>query len=202
MDYCKAIDRVIAALNYYHILFITPLSEKYGKDPEALFEAFVDDLYPRRKMLNDYIHWALYHKDSESLLEMRKQLQIMCDRASQCRATRRHYRDRRSDGNGTDAMESKWFHEIMDSIHFTVYHLHELGLRMSVETKLALKDEEKDKFQFVQEGLKRMAKDVESKRDNFRTERLDGVGSSKYTLQVDTGDVNKRGSQPHKSHGL
>ena len=141
--YCKAVGRVTAALNYYHILFITPLSAKYGKDPESMFEAFIRDLYPRRKLLDDYIHWVLHHLDPDSLLKLRRKMQLMCDRVNDCRATTRHYRDRRNDGNG---VESNWSHEIMDRIHFNVYHLEEVGLRVpkeAMESELASNDDGK-----------------------------------------------------------
>ena len=196
-------DRVIAALNYYHILFITPLPEKYGKDPEALFEAFVEDLYSRRKMLEDYIHWVLHHKDPESLLDIRKQLQIMCDRVKHCRAAARHYRDRRNDGNGAEGTESKWFHEIMDSIHFNVYHLNECGLRVSLETVMAQNDgEEQDESILFDRGLKMMAKELESKQNNFRTERLDGIENAKFTLKVSGQNISEHVTGSDNGHGL
>ena len=194
---CKAVDRVVAALDYYHFLVLAASGHKLVDDPQAAFSAFCEELYSRRHLLNDYIHWVLHHKDPESVQLLRSRLHFICDSAKHCGATTRHYRGRRGDGNGADDAPPNWFTEKMDCIHFNVYHLNELGLRVSAETmesELAPNDEKQDESHLVDLALKRMTEIIEAKRALFSTERLDGATNSKFTLQID--------EQKESGHGV
>ncbi len=185
---CGAMVRVTTALNYHMFLVSASMASKYGSDPVMAFTSFCEELYPKRALLNDYIHWVLHHHDAESAMVLRKQLHFVCESAKRCGATTRHYRDRRGDGSGAaDGVESNWFIDKMDCIHFNVYHLHELGLRVPADTAqsvLAPDGDEQDESQSVDLALKRMAETVEAKRALFSTERLDGAANSKFTLQI------------------
>ena len=186
---CKAMERIITALRYYQQLVLSANTVKYGKDPRAVFNSFCNDLYPKGAMLNDYIHWVLHHKDEESLKAIRKQLNFICESAKQCGATTRHYRDRTQGDNEGDNDESSWFTEQMDRVHFNIYHLHELGLRVSaevLESEVGPDDDEKqDESHLFDLAMKRMAREMKEKRGVFGSERLDGSTNAKFTLKVD-----------------
>ena len=180
---CKAMDRVVAALDYYQFLVIGATAKQLVDDPRAAFTAFCEELYPKGVLLNDYIHWVLHHKDPRSVKAIRGRLQFVCESAKLCGATSRHYGDRRVGGDGAN-----WFTEKMDSMHFNIYHLYELGLRVSPEVmqkEMASGDEEQDESDLVNSSLKRMGREIETKRALFSTERLDGATNSKFTLQID-----------------
>tara|TARA_B100001765_G_scaffold210329_1_gene171483 strand:- start:401 stop:1135 length:735 start_codon:yes stop_codon:yes gene_type:complete len=194
---CQAADRVVAALDYYQFLFFAASAPSLVAEPEAAFAAFCEEMYSKRHLRNDYIHWVLHHRDPESVQLTRSRLQFTCDSAKHCGATTRHYRDRRGDDNGADDAPSNWFTEKMDCIHFNVYHLNELGLRVSAETmesELAPNDEKQDESHLVDLALQRMTEIIESKRALFSTERLDGATNSKFTLQID--------EQKESGHGV
>ena len=186
---CKAVDRIITALRYYQQLVLSANTVKYGKDPRAVFNTFCNDLYPKGAMLNDYIHWVMNHKDEQSMKAIRKQLNFVCDSAKNCGATTRHYRDRTQDGNGGDETESSWFTEQMDRVHFNIYHLHELGLRVSaevLESEVGPDDDEKqDESHLFDLAMKRMAREMKEKRGIFGSERLNGSANAKFALKVD-----------------
>ena len=186
---CKGLDRVIAAMDYHQWLAVNPLDEKYGDDPKAAFIAFCDELYPRIAMLNDYIHFVEHHADPASIEYIKSRLQMQCQNATKCAATSRHYRDRRQDDHS--GMESNWYIDRIDTIHFMVHHLTELGLRVSAEVmeSVVISDDEKVNESVLFDGaLKRMAEEVESKQAVFPTERLDGVVNAKFTLQINQGN--------------
>ena len=185
---CKAIDRVVAALDYYQFLVLAPKAAKYGKEPRTAFTSFCHELYPKKVMLNDYIHWVLHHKDPESIKAIRGRLHFLCESAKRCGAATRHFRNRRDDIDEDDDVAPNWFIDKMDSIHFNVYHLTELGLRVPaevMESGLAPNDEKQDESNLVDEALRRMGREIESKRTVFSSERLDGAVNSKFTLQID-----------------
>ena len=188
--YCKAVERIIAALDYHQFLVNGGLDAKYGDDPKSVFIAFCEDLYAKSAVLNDYIHFVNHHADDEGLGYIRGRLHFQCDSVVKCGATSRHYRDRREDSHsGTnDSDASNWFIERIDSIHFMVHHLHELGLRVSMEkiqSELMIDDETEDKSILVDLGMKRMAKEIDTKRSFMSTTRLDGGENSKFTMTVE-----------------
>ena len=129
---CKGLDRMIAALDYHQFTIVHELNEKYGDDPKELFIAFCDELYPRTAMLEDYIHFVEHHADPSSIEYIKGRLHFKCESATKCGATTRHYRDRRNDVN--NGIEFVWCIDRIDSIHFMVHHLTELGLRVSADT--------------------------------------------------------------------
>ena len=194
---CFALRRLSVALDYYQFLALSPKTAKYGNEPLTTFTVFCRDFYPKRHLLDDYIHWTLYHRDPESIESMKSNLHFVCDSVKRCGATTRHYRDRRVDGDGAEEMESNWFVLKMECLHFNVYHLHELGLRVSTDERtsdLVSNQEEDDDTDLVDVALQRMAKVIESKRALFSTERLDGATNSKFTLQID--------EQKESGHGV
>lgn len=179
-------DRVVAALDYYQFLVLGAAAAELVEDPKSTFTAFCDELYPKRMLMDDYIHWVLHHKDPENIKALRARLHFICESAKLCGATSRHYRERQNDGKGADDA-TNWFTEKMDVLHFNVYHLHELGLRVEpdvIQKEVATDHEETDEAHSVKLALQRMAEVVEAKRAAFSTERLDGNSNSKFTLKV------------------
>ena len=183
--HCQSLERVVAALDYYQFLVLSKETAKYGTEPKAAFTSFCEELYPKKVLLNDYIHWVLHHKDPESVKALRKRLQFLCDSATSCGATTRHYRVRGDDEDGAEDAPPNWFVDKMDSIHFNVYHLNELGLRVEVDSaENTSEDEKRGDSDLVDQDLKNMTKVIEAKRAFFSNERLDGAANSKFTLQI------------------
>ena len=175
---------------------MNPLDEKYGDDPRAAFVDFCDQLYSKKEMLNDYIHFQEHHSDPKTIDHIQGRLYMKCESAQKCGATSRHYRDRGDGDNDGNGLESSWCIDRIDSIHFTVNHLTELGLRVNmsdVESELAADGQEVVDSDSVDVALKRLAEVIKAKRATFSNERLDGTTNSKFTLQVD--EVKESGDQ-------
>ena len=192
---CKAMERIKTALGFYHNLAFSAKFMKSGWNPKEQFASFCEKCYPKRDLLNDYIHWVLHHNDEEEIIKIRKQLQFDCDLANQCGATTRHYRDRRADGNETAGDAPNWFTDKMDCIHFNVYHLHELGMRVPAEELLngmEVDAEKYDENQMKELALKRLTEIIESKRKVLSNGRLDGVDNTKYSLHVTKQQINAK----------
>ena len=190
--HCNAVERVIAALDYHQFLVNGPLDAKYGDDPMTAFVSFCDELYSKKTMLNDYVHFVEHHAAPQSIEYIRNRLHFQCESAKKCGATSRHFRDRRDHDVEAEGMEVNWFIDRVDSIHFMVHHLTELGLRVPmhhIQSELALPDDDEeqqhDESHLVNRTLQRMAEIIESKRATFSTERLDKTVNSKFTLQID-----------------
>ena len=83
--------------------------------------------------------------------------------------------------------------------------MEEVGLRVSkeaIQSELVSSDEEKDESVLIDVALKRMTNEINSKRDKFSTQRLDGVENSKFTLKVEGQDLNKHGAKTDKTVGM
>ena len=185
--HCQCMVRVTAALDYYGVLVIGALGNQLVDDPKAVFTDFCEKVYPKKYFLNDYIHWVLHHKDEEEITKLRSSLHFICESAKLCGATTRHYRDRRVTTDENDGEERNVFMEKMDSIHFNVFHLNELGLRISSEDlkiEITENDEGKDEEHLKELQLKRMAEVIATKRELFGAERLDEDTNFKFTIQV------------------
>ena len=183
---CLCLDRVVAALKYYQFLVLSRITKNHLDNPKEMFGEFCDKYYPKHFFLDDYIHWISHHKSAEQTMAIRERLHFVCDSAKLCGAVTRHYRDRRADGGGDDAT-TNWYTDVMDAIHFNLYHLEELGLRTQIESidcELASDDEKRDDRECVNDCLKKMIREVDSKRNTFRTGRLDVATNSKFNLQV------------------
>ena len=189
--YCKANERVIAALDYHQFLVNGGLDAKYCGDPLTAFTAFCEELYPKTAILNDYIHFVTHHADAQGLEYIRGRLQFSCNSAAKCGSTNRHYRDRRME-NEHD-MTTSWFIDLIDSIHFMVHHIYEVGLR--VEVQLLAKelsshfDEGRNDWHLIDFTLKRMIEEIKTKKAVVRTGRLDANQNTKFTLDVNDDDA-------------
>ena len=190
---CPGLERVIAALDHNQFLL-----KQQGDDAQSAMTAFCDSVYSKEVILADYIHFVLHHADPQSIEYIRNRLHFECESAAKCGATTRHYHGRRRDDSvGAKGMEYHSGIDRLDSIHFVVHHLNELGLRVSaeaMESELVPDDEEKDEAHLTDLALKRMAAVIESKRTLFSNQRLDGVTNSKFTLQID--------EQKESGHGV
>lgn len=193
---CEGLQRVITALDK-HQKFLDSRN-----DDNTAFLAFLDKHYPSNVLLNDYIHFVEHHADQNSIEFIRSRLQRGCESAVDCGATARHYRDRRDEKTNGNMIESNDLMDRIDSIHFMVHHLHELGLRVSVKMPGSVVDEDDEKYsksELKTLALKEMSDEVDAKKAHFTTERLDGVANSKFTLQI---NKKKSGGAAKGVHGM
>ena len=182
---CNGLNRVISALNNHQYLINGVQREDRNKLKR----------YPTQVLLNDYIHFVDYHADATSIEKIQNILQFKCESAKVCASTARHYRERLDVSNQdekSEIHELSWSIDLIDSIHFMVYHLTELGLRISMEQltgdlQFEITGDERDDSKLVDHGLKKMIKEIRMKRLSryFKNSRLDDP-NSKFTLQIST----------------
>ena len=191
---CDSVKRIVEALNLHQNL-VKPVPAEDGSETVDwcnVFNIFRIDHYPTKSLLNDHIHFISNHVDPEGLDFVQQRLKRDCGSAAKCGATGRHFRDRAVDSNGPDAMDSNSFMDRMDSIHFMVHHLYELGLRVPVHVlakELEAKyDDDADNGHFAEFALKRMINEIQSKKEGLQTDRFDGNGNIKFTLNVNDGN--------------
>ena len=190
VDDGKAMDRIAAILDYHQFVINNELNEKYDGDLKKAFISFCREIYTKKSMLDDYIEFTEHYADTKSLEEIKNRLKFHCENANKCGSTGRHYRDRRQDSHKEedDDVDTKWFIDRVDSIHFMVHHMVQLGMRVnmeSLESEMKRDDDDEKAGDSKDHRLKRMKQEISSKRKEFSNDRLDDTANTKFTMKVD-----------------
>ena len=127
---CVSLKRLVVSLNYY-----TKLSQNYQQN-EDIFLLFIKEVY--KQFIDDYIHFMNDHKNK--LSASNKDLSTTeCD-MDKCSFTVRHF-----DEDNID--QDIAFHtQIMDSLHFNLYHLKQAGLRIDNKINDDSDNNQQDEF--------------------------------------------------------
>ena len=174
---CPAMKRLLAILNYYNSLMVS-----HGDGEEEIlrsqFIAFCDNHYDQKWMLEDHIHLLTNHSDPMTTKNLAARLEWKCfEEFKQCHVTTRHYRNRQRDGKEGIHI----YIDMMDSLHFNILHLNDVGLRVNVNLEHESNYDDDDSL--VNEAYLRMTREIILKREEGFLERLDGAGKgSKFSL--------------------
>ena len=170
---CPALKRLVAVLNYYNSLMLNAVN---GDDAlwQNQFIEFCDKYYGQKWMMEDHMHFVAKHSDLKSTQKMAVFLDCKCfGDLAKCGGTARHYRNR---GRvGTKAVH--FYVDYMDSLHFNVLHLVDVGLRVNTDDNLE-HNQNRDGLKDL--ALFKMSREIQSKRERCFFERLDGT--SKFSL--------------------
>ena len=126
---CISVKRLISALSYYSSLNVSK-----NKDDQNIFINFIKEIYSVQ-ILDDYQHLHKLHDDHlQDIVKWIKSNSTkfeMCD-LSDCHFSDRKYRVNRNDFDGMDVSDHDlcFYVEIMDNIHFHLFHLYDTNLRM------------------------------------------------------------------------
>ena len=129
---CIAIQRIICLLKYYSLLNI--VNNAFDRD---IFNNFINDIYGEA-FINDYIRLINNHK--HDLHEINKYLMDnkifkQCD-IKNCLFTQRHFVDNKQEIKNELNPFLNFYKQIIDSLHFYLYHLFECGLRSIPHSKI------------------------------------------------------------------
>ena len=171
---CPAMKRLVSVLNYYNALM---LSGPDGLDEIATskFIDFCDRHYGTKWILEDHIHCIAVHHDRDSMDKMAAALKWKCfDDLNRCGMTTRHYRDR------SKRTAVHFYVDLMDSLHFNVLHLVDVGLRVDVDTNTV---DEPMGNNLVDKTMLKMVRAIRLKREQCFFDRLDDTSkNSKFSL--------------------
>eukprot|EP01084_Bolivina_argentea_P083522 151213_1 len=123
---CTHLRRIANALKYYQ-------SHSYN---DQLFIDFCEDKYSM--FVDDYIHLIRVHSNHTKYIAsdlLQNENYIQCAIKS-CKSTHRHFRDRYYSNIYKKTDEYSIYIEILDTIHFFLFHLEETGLRTIKEREI------------------------------------------------------------------
>lgn len=130
---CVAIQRLLVSLKYYNQLKI-----ENDRNDQDIFSNFMDEVY-KHEMFDDYYHLIQFH---QSQLESIHDLAINeyeipeCD-VSKCNFANRHFRKKDEKQSGlkiANKSRLELYIETMDSLHFYLLHMHQLGYRVTLKS--------------------------------------------------------------------
>ena len=149
---CIAIKRLLTSLSYYNLLDINN-----NTNDQLIFNNFIETVYTY-SVYDDFYHLTKYHGNEMELImdsAIKSHKLSSCD-LSVCLYSDRHYRINKEDEPKFHTDDMKYFYiyrEMMDSLHFYVFHLITSGLRMSVKTDLNENDQDNDNEEKETESL-------------------------------------------------
>eukprot|EP01083_Nonionella_stella_P151111 482433_1 len=136
---CVAMNRLIVTLKYYSMLDINN-----NEDDAEIFRHFIHEIY--YDLIDDYIHFKYHHDDQlQSIYEelMHDKTFKQCDNFQTCSFTTRHHRTAKQQTQITDP-DLNFYKELMDGLHFHLFHCFDAGLRSIKSDHSDGKTEHKD----------------------------------------------------------
>lgn len=127
---CLSIKRLLMALKYYSMLDVVN-----NKDDQNTFIQFINEIYIN--LLNDYIHLVTVHGNQlQELYQFITNSEVFTNcNINHCQFTSRHHRTNTNMISDYDSV-LELNTEIMDSLHFYLFHCFDVGLRtFAKETK-------------------------------------------------------------------
>ena len=134
---CGRMLRIAVIIKYHQLL----VNKGDATNARAILQEFVDATYSRSLLLEDYIDFFSSHSDSASrgaLGGWLRTLQCSCSSVAKCTGTARHFRGR------TQRDEQGLFLDLIDTLHFNIFHLEHVGLRVPVHDNQDVDEDDKD----------------------------------------------------------
>ena len=129
---CGRLPRIAAVLKY-HQLLLDNYKSNIDNARQILIE-FLDSAYSCSLLLDDYIDFFANHSGEESrraLSAHLRDLRCSCASVGECGGTSRHYRERQDDKHHQEGdMAANLFLDLIDTLHFNIFHLEHVGLRV------------------------------------------------------------------------
>ena len=182
---CSRLQR-LAVLLKYHQLLVGSQSDGDTANARAILLEFVDATYSRALLLADYIDFFSAHSDAASrgaLCAQLRALQCGCARVAECAGTARHFRERAQRKEQGLCLDL----DLIDALHFNVFHLEHVGLRVPAQTALPTGDDDEDAL--VDAEMRRIAAHILRLRTLFAFERIDNTNNSKFTIKAQEEDA-------------
>ena len=189
-DNCIVIKRLLTTLSYY-----THLDIDNNTNHQFIFNNFMDIVY-KYKMYDDFYHFTKYHQNEiESIMDLAIKLYQLseCD-ITICIYSDRHFKINNSeqynkDNNNDDMKYFDIYKEMMDSLHFYLFHLITSGLRLSFkkdsyedDNKIKEKETETDTSLYFDESFSRISNVIEHCRE--KTKRFTRLSGDKFNASA------------------
>ena len=142
---CGALLRIGIAMRYYQALMASAKSRDEKLMARQCIIDFCDETYRKDIALADYIDVVLHHIDHAEH-DLVSTLALRCNSVTHCEWTRRHMR-RRARASVENAVQIQHVHhgivDRLDTLHFNLLHLYEVGLRQRPHGQSRPNDDEK-----------------------------------------------------------
>lgn len=181
---CVSVNRLLTALNHYSALKVATNTED-----QRVFITFIKEVYGII-ILDDYHHLSkLHHHELEHIMEYATESESIghCDLAT-CNNANRRYRVNDNTLKSIDIADDHdlWFYmDIMDSIHVHIYHLYDMGMRISSKKKSieAYRNSDDQYFDIDLSRQKRIISNTRKATAGF--ERINTIKSTKFNIKSD-----------------
>ena len=189
---CESLNRLFVSLRYCSLLQI-----HQNKNHRHIFDHFINNIYKIKHLLNDYTHFINNHseyiQEIADYLIKEKSFKI-CKDIKHCQYSQRHHRaDEQTQVTQMSDSHLNLYAETLDSIHFYIFHLYQVGLRSSKDDNDShIKTDEKCDDEYFDESFYRIRNLISSTRNKTKSfERFpnlennnDNGNISKFNIKV------------------
>ena len=185
---CSHLLRIMSSLKYYQLL-ISPSSlssSSYkGRSGRDVFIQFCDEIYSTQ-CLEDYIHFICEH--SNDINKIIDGLESKCNNINECEWTQRHFRNRNYSQKENEKDEYNFYIDIMDTIHFYLYHMEDMGLRVTNNNDIKSDDDDDNDgyLNCYDQQIDKIQKQIQLKKSkcNLQINRLNNTNNSKFNIMT------------------
>eukprot|EP01084_Bolivina_argentea_P007290 13696_1 len=179
---CKSIRRLSSSLRYYSSLDITN-----NKLDQNIFIDFILGCY-NETLLDDFIHLSKKHQhqlEDINIGLMQNYKFDTCD-IKHCQYTSRHYRSSSTENNNMDSTVN-FYRNVMDTLHFFLFHLSDSGLRTNdIDYDKKHQDKENSVNLYFDTAFAKMSDIIGQRKHLTKSFERFKVGTNdKYNIQVD-----------------
>ncbi len=154
-----------------------------------IFSHFMDEIYHSNSFLNDLTHLVRVHGSRTDEIEETAVHNMQCEDINQCAFSSRHQTQTQS--KTEESLEAKlaFYRDLMDSLHFYVFHMYDCGLRTAKtesESEEEMSEEKKEEFdsQYFDKVFHRINKRIRQRESVLKQsfQRFQTNKNSKFTL--------------------
>eukprot|EP01084_Bolivina_argentea_P248781 416225_1 len=156
MNSCQSIDRIVQSLKYYASL------TRKSIECQNAFSDFIKTTYPN--YLNDIIHLITAHEADLELIHNKlfNHYKFHKCELSSCILTERHYENKDENDEFFN-----FYQNTFDSIHYYLFHLFDVGLRISTYNDHVASDEQINSLTYVDKILSKQRQTIRVKRQKL-----------------------------------
>ena len=201
---CLKFARLFSCLQYYSLLNV-----KHDPDHQNWFEHFTQSVYKINDLLDDYHHFMKDHsnylKEIIEYLTKRKSVK-QCHDIKQCQYSYRHHRADFGDEKDNDKLDAalNLYCSTLDSLHFYVFHLYHIGMRVNTTDITQHNDETEIDDWFFDVEFGKIKESISSRRHisiSFERFNESSGSNSKFNINIGNNDLTVTNEAMNDSQG-
>ena len=192
---CQYLSRMLNAIKYVQSLHDN-IEDEVTRN--CAFEMYINEEY--RSGLQDYNHIISTHSHHlEDIYEQLDECSLSeCKMAARCNNNDRRMKNvHGSDNDNSNSSKIKFYSDLIDRIHFWLFHQFEVGMR--IQRNITIHDEkqeilgdDEEKDMYLDHKFAKLKQEINKRRDKWKSGESGQPILDKYTLHIHSKDITKK----------